>query len=82
MNSKIIIATPDDLKKFILSNEIDLTNVNHLKDVHALIWFTMEYICSFETKKEIINEIDWVLEISKKTYQNKAPRFGMLSLTD
>lgn len=74
MSNEIIIATPEDLKKFIVENE--LTD----SQIHNLTMHSIGCMFDFETNEDLFNQIDEVL----KNYpeKNKRPMFGKLSLTD
>ena len=74
MKIEILIATPEDLKKFILENEL---TKNQISD---LTMHTIRCMFLFETKKDLFNQIDEVL--IKHPNQKTRPMFGELSLNN
>ena len=74
MKTKILIATPEDLKKFILENELTTSQI------HDLTMHTLRCMFYFETKEDLINQIDEVL--IKYPNQKGRPMFGNLDLED
>ena len=74
MKIEILIATPEDLKKFILENEL---TKNQISD---LTMHTIRCMFLFETKEDLFKQIDEVL--IKHPNKKTRPMFGELSLNN
>ncbi len=72
MKIEILIATPEDLKKFILENELTTSQI------HDLTMHTLRCMFYFETIEDLFNQIDEAL--IKYPKQKDRPMFGELSL--